>query len=169
MWSHLTPKYIENIVNGTIASVTLELLQNNVIVHSQTITEQEYQGSQYNLFFSYHLYSLLLIHCTLEHVYSSAPKLAWTEFVQVLKIFMLANKQEHEFDIERAFNMLDQQKKGLYGRPVNIPDGKISPDELRAFLSILTDEVVLNLIKEGRLYLPLIIVSFSTVLIFVPI
>ncbi|CAF1102075.1 unnamed protein product [Rotaria sordida] len=78
-------------------------------------------------------------------VYSSAPKLLWGEFVQVLKVFMLGNQQERESDIVNAFNLLDQQTRGLYGRPVSLPDGLISPDELRAFLSILCDEYRVSL------------------------
>ena len=74
-------------------------------------------------------------------VYSSAPKLAWSDFLRVLKVFMLGNSQERESDIQTAFDILDQGRKGVFGRTVSISDGLISPDELRAFLSILTDEV----------------------------
>ena len=118
-------------------------------------------------FYVCHLYSISLIHYTIEDVYSSAPKLVWSDFVQVLKVFMSGQNQEHESDIERAFGILDQQKRGVLGRLVNRGDGLISPDELRAFLSILTDEVIFNLIQEEGLCSPLIIVSFSIVLIFV--
>ncbi|CAF4172856.1 unnamed protein product, partial [Adineta steineri] len=78
-------------------------------------------------------------------VSSSAPKLAWDDFLQVLQVFMLGNHQEQELDIKRAFDILDQCSRGLYGRTVSLADGLISPDELRAFLSILTDEYRVDL------------------------
>jgi len=79
---------------------------------------------------------------------------------------MLGNYQDRESDIKRAFDILDQCSRGLYGRAVRLSDGLISPDELRAFLSILTDEVIFNLMKIW-MNLSLIIVYFSIVLIFV--
>lgn len=54
---------------------------------------------------------------------------------------MMGNNQERESDIQTAFDILDQGRRGVFGRTVNLSDGLISPDELRAFLSILTDEV----------------------------
>ncbi|CAF1158151.1 unnamed protein product [Rotaria sordida] len=120
MWSSRYAKYTENIVGGRIGSVTVQLIEDGIPVHSLKITEQQYHSMP---------------------VYSSAPKLLWGEFVQVLKVFMLGNQQERESDIVNAFDLLDQQTRGLYGRPVSLPDGLISPDELRAFLSILCDEV----------------------------
>ena len=99
-------------------------------------------------------------------VTSSSPKLAWADFLQVLHVFMLGNQQEWESDITRAFDILDQGRRGLYARHINLRDGLISPDELRAFLSILTDEVIFNLMKSW-VNLSLIIVCFSIVLIFV--
>ncbi len=92
--------------------------------------------------------NLLLIHSTVEFVTSSAPKLAWADFLQVLKVFVLGNQQERETDIARAFDILDQGRRGLFSRRINLRDGLISPDELRAFLSILTDEVVFYLIRR---------------------
>lgn len=84
----------------------------------------------------------MLIYSILAHVSSSAPKLPWTDFILVLKVFMLGNNQEHESDIAGAFDILDQGRKGVFGRTIELSDGLISPDELRAFLSILTDEVI---------------------------
>jgi len=147
IWSIGIAKYKEQIVNGHVTSVTVELIEDGVIVHSRTITEQEYKRSQYNLFLGYHLCNVLLIHSIVANVSSSAPKLAWNEFLQVLQVFVLGNDQEQESDIARAFDILDQGRRGLYGRTISLSDGLISPDELRAFLSILTDEVIFNLIK----------------------
>ncbi len=61
---------------------------------------------------------------------------------------MLGNQQERESDIARAFDILDQGRRDLFQRRINLRDGLISPDELRAFLSILTDEVVFHLIRR---------------------
>jgi hypothetical protein len=148
MWSTRISKYKENVVNGRVESVTVELIENGQTVHYLTIREHEYQTSQYTLPLSYHLCNLLLIHSTVVSFTSSAPKLAWTDFLQVLKVFMLGNQQERESDIPRAFDILDQGRRGLYNRHINLQDGLISPDELRAFLSILTDEVAFYLIRR---------------------
>ena len=78
---------------------------------------------------------------SVAHVYSAAPKLSWSDFLRVLKVFMLGSNQERESDIQNAFDILDQGRKGVFGRTISLSDGLISPDELRAFLSILTDEV----------------------------
>ncbi len=145
MWSARTAKYKEQIANGRATSVTLELIEDGVTIHSRTITEQEYKRSQYHLFISSYLYNDLLIHSIVANVSSSASR--------VVKVFMLGNNQEHESDIARAFDILDQGKRGLYSRKINLSDGLISPDELRAFLSILTDEVIFNLIKVEFIYL----------------
>ncbi len=126
----------------------MELIENGRTVHILTLSENEYQTSQYHLPLSYDFCNLFLIHSTVEFVTSSAPKLAWADFVQVLKVFVLGNQQERESDIARAFNILDQGSRGLYGRRINLRDGLISPDELRAFFSILTDEVVFYLIRR---------------------
>lgn len=61
---------------------------------------------------------------------------------------MLGNNQEQESDIALAFDILDQGRRGLFSRTISLSDGLISPDELRAFVSILTDEVIFNLIKD---------------------
>ena len=148
MWSTRTSKYKENVVAGRVESVNVELIENGHTVHYLTMRESEYQTSQYNLPLSYHLCNLLLIHYTVVSVTSSAPKLAWADFLQVLKVFMLGNQQEWESDIARAFDILDQGRRGLYNRHTKLRDGLISPDELRAFLSILTDEVVFYLIRR---------------------
>lgn len=148
MWSTRTAKYKVQVVDGRTTSVSVELLEDGVSVHFRTITEQEYKNGQSNLFLSYHLCNLLLIHSIVATVSSSAPKLAWNDFVQVLQVFMLGNTQERELDIKRAFDILDQCSKGLYSRTVRLSDGLISPDEIRAFLSILTDEVIFNLMKS---------------------
>ena len=50
MWSTRTTKYKEDITNGRIVSVTTELIEDGTMVHSRTITEHEYQESQYHLF-----------------------------------------------------------------------------------------------------------------------
>jgi hypothetical protein len=148
MWSTRISKYKENVVYGRVESVTVELIENGQTVHYLTMRENEYQTSQYNLPLSYHLCNLLLIHSTVVSVTSSAPKLAWADFLQVLKVFMSGNQQQRESDITRAFDILDQGRRGLYDRHINLRDGLISPDELRAFLSILTDEVVFYLIRR---------------------
>ena len=148
MWSIRTAIYKAQIADDRITSVTVELLEDGVSVHFRTITEQEYKNGQSNLFLSYHLCNLLLIHSIVATVSSSAPKLAWNDFVQVLQVFMLGNNQERESDIKRAFDILDQGRRGLYNRTVGLSDGLISPDEIRAFLSILTDEVIFNLMKS---------------------
>lgn len=124
MWSTRIGKCKEHVVDGHAASVTFELIENGVVVYTRTITEEEYQNA---------------------HVYSSAPKLSWKDFLHVLQVFMLGNDQERESDINEAFDILDQGRRGLYGRTVSLPDGRISPDELRAFLSILTDEYRIDL------------------------
>ncbi|UJR12292.1 hypothetical protein I4U23_016469 [Adineta vaga] len=141
MWSTRTAKYKVQMVNDRTTSVSVELLEDGVSVHSRTITEQEYKNGQYNLFLGYHLCNLLLIHSIAAKVSSSAPKLVWEDFLQVLQVFMLGNNQEQESDIKRAFDILDQCSRGLYGRTIRLSDGLISPDELRAFLAILTDEM----------------------------
>ena len=148
MWSIRTAKYKAQITDDRITSVTVELLEDGVSVHFRTITEQEYKNGQYNLFLSYHPYNLLLIHSILANVSSSAPRLAWNDFLQVLQVFMLGNNQERESDIKHAFDILDQGSRVLYDRTVSLSDGLISPDELRAFLSILTDEVIFHLMKS---------------------
>ena len=61
---------------------------------------------------------------------------------------MLGNDQENDSDIQHAFDILDQQRRGFYDRQISIPDGLISPEELKAFLSILTDDVNFILRKE---------------------
>ena len=66
---------------------------------------------------------------------------------------MLGNQQERESDIARAFDILDQGRRGLYNRHIKRRDGLISPDELRAFLSILTDEVGFLFHKENFIWL----------------
>ncbi|CAF4348046.1 unnamed protein product, partial [Adineta steineri] len=58
---------------------------------------------------------------------------------------MLGNNQEQESNIAHAFDILDQGKRGLYNRTTRLSDGLISPDELRAFLSTLTDEYRVDL------------------------
>ncbi|UJR11933.1 hypothetical protein I4U23_016111 [Adineta vaga] len=123
-WSTRTSKFRESIQDGRIIAVTVELNEGGRTVHSRTITEHEYQG---------------------KRVHSSAPKLAWLDFVQVLKAFMMGNHQERSSDIDHAFSILDQQARGLYGRSINISDGRISPEELQAFLSILTDQYRIDL------------------------
>lgn len=148
MWSIRTAIYETQVTDGRITSVTVELLEYGVSVHFRRITEQEYRNGQYNLFLSYHLCNLVLIHCIVATVSSSAPKLAWNDFLQVLQVFMLGNNQERESDIKWAFDILDQGRRDLYNRTVGLSDGLISPDELRAFLSILTDEVIFNLMKS---------------------
>lgn len=124
MWSSKIAKYKENVADGRVVGVTVELVEDGFTVHSRTISENEYNRTQ---------------------VYSSAPKLAWSDFLRVLKVFMLGNSQERESDIQTAFDILDQGRKGVFGRTVSISDGLISPDELRAFLSILTDEYRVDL------------------------
>jgi hypothetical protein len=148
LWSTRVAKYRESVVNGRVESVTVELIENGQTVHYFTISASEYQTSQYHLPLSCHLCNLLLIHSTVEFVTSSAPKLAWDDFLQVLKVFVLGNQQERESDIAGAFDILDQGRRGLFQRRINLRDGLISPDELRAFLSILTDEVVFYLIRR---------------------
>ena len=148
MWSIRTAKYKAQITDDRITSVTVELLEDGVSVHFRTITEQEYKNGQYNLFLSYHLCNLLLIHSIVANVSSSAQRLAWNDFLQVLQVFMLGNNQERESDIKHAFDILDQGSRVLYDRTVSLSDGLISPDELRAFLSILTDEVIFHLMKS---------------------
>ncbi len=148
LWSTRTSKYKTQAVDDRVISVSVELLEDEVSVYSRTITEQEYKNGQYNLFLSYHLCNLLLIHSIVANVSSSVPKLAWNNFLQVLQVFMLGNNQEQESEIERAFSILDQYSRNLRGRTVNQSDGQISPDELRAFLSILTDEVIFNLMEN---------------------
>lgn len=91
----------------------------------------------------------MFIHYIVANVTSSAPKLPWVDFLQVLKVFMLGNNQDQESDLEYAFDILDQGKRGLYNRTISLSDGLISPDELRAFLSVLTDEVIFHSIKTG--------------------
>ncbi|CAF4153605.1 unnamed protein product [Adineta steineri] len=124
MWSIRTAKYKAQLTHGQITSVTVELIEDGVTIHSRTITQEEYQRA---------------------NVSSSAPKLAWDDFLQVLQVFMLGNNQERESDIARAFDILDQGKRGLYNRTTSLSDGLISPDELRAFLSTLTDEYRVDL------------------------
>lgn len=124
MWSSKIAKYKENYADGRVVGVTVELIEDGFTVHSRTISENEYNRTQ---------------------VYSSAPKLAWQDFLRVLKVFMLGNNQERESDIQNAFDILDQGRKGVFGRTINLSDGLISPDELRAFLSILTDEYRVDL------------------------
>lgn len=55
MWSTRIAKYREQIVGERITSVTIELIDDGITVHSRTITEQEYKRGQHNLFLSYHL------------------------------------------------------------------------------------------------------------------
>jgi hypothetical protein len=148
LWSTRTAKYKTQAVDDRVSSVSVELLEDGESVHFRTITEQEYKNGQCNLFLSYHLCNLLLIHSIVAKVSSSAPKLAWNDFLQVLQVFMYGNYQDRESDIKRAFDILDQCSRGLYGRTVRLSDGLISPDELRAFLSILTDEVIFNLMEN---------------------
>ncbi|CAF4063805.1 unnamed protein product [Adineta steineri] len=124
MWSIRTAKYKAQITDGQITSVTVELIEDGVIIHSRTITQEEYQRA---------------------NVSSSVQKLAWDDFLQVLQVFMLGNNQEQESDIAHAFDILDQGKRGLYNRTTRLSDGLISPDELRAFLSTLTDEYRVDL------------------------
>ncbi|UJR18953.1 hypothetical protein I4U23_022082 [Adineta vaga] len=124
MWSIRTAKYKEQVTDGQITSVTVELIEDGVVIHSRTVTKQEYKRA---------------------NVSSSVPKLAWNEFIQVLQVFMLGNNQERESDIARAFDILDQGRRGLYNRTISLSDGLISPDELRAFFSILTDEYRVDL------------------------
>lgn len=95
----------------------------------------------------------MLIQSIVARVSSTAPKLPWNDFLQVLQVFMLGSDQERESDIDRAFEILDQGKRGLFGRTVGLPDGLISADELRAFLAILTDEVLFILIEATFIYL----------------
>ena len=147
MWSTRTAKYTEQIADGRVTSVTVELIEGGATLHSRTITKEEYKRSQYNAFLSYYLSHILLIHSIVANVSSSAPKLAWNDFLQILNVFMLGNKQKQESDIARVFDILDQGRRRLYNRTISLADGLISPDELRAFLSILTDEVIFNLIK----------------------
>lgn len=142
MWSTRTAKYTEQIVGGRVTSVTVELIEDDVTVHSRTITKQEYKGSQYNIFLSYHLCHILLIHTIVVNVSSSVPKLEWNDFLQILNVFMLGNNQKQESDIARAFDILDQGRRRLYNRTISLSDGLISSDELKAFLLILTDEVI---------------------------
>ncbi|UJR34768.1 hypothetical protein I4U23_027547 [Adineta vaga] len=124
MWSIRTAKYKAQVVDGQITSVTVELIEDGATIHSRTITQEEYQRAS---------------------VSSSVPKLAWDDFLQVLQVFMLGNNQEQESDIARVFDILDQGRRGLYNRTSSLSDGLISPDELRAFLSILTDEYRVDL------------------------
>jgi len=124
MWSLKIAKYKENHVDGRTVGVTVELIEDGMTVGSRTISENEYNRAQ---------------------VYSSAPKLSWSDFLRVLKVFMMGNNQERESDIQTAFDILDQGRRGVFGRTVNLSDGLISPDELRAFLSILTDEYRVDL------------------------
>ncbi|CAF4392673.1 unnamed protein product, partial [Adineta steineri] len=131
MWSISTAKYKAQATDGPITSVTVELIEDGVTIHSRTITQEEYQRA---------------------NVSSSVPKLAWDDFLQVLQVFMLGNNQEQESDIAHAFKILDQGKRGLYNRTTRLSDGLISPDELRAFLSTLTDEVLFNLIEKLSLF-----------------
>jgi len=148
LWSTRVAEYKENVVNGRLEGVTVEFIENGEIVHYFTISASEYQTSQYHLTLSYDLCNLFLIHSTVEFVTSSAPKLAWADFLQVLKVFVSGNQQERESDIARAFDILDQGGRGLFERRINLRDGLISPDELRAFFSIFTDEVVFYLIRR---------------------
>ncbi|CAF1339324.1 unnamed protein product [Adineta steineri] len=115
---------LAQITDGQITSVTVELIEGGVTIHSRTITQEEYQRA---------------------NVSSSVQKLAWDDFLQVLQVFMLGNNQEQESDIARAFDIFDRGKRGLYNRTTCLPDGLISPDELRAFLSTLTDEYRVDL------------------------
>ncbi|CAF1456067.1 unnamed protein product [Adineta ricciae] len=124
LWSRRVAKYREQVVDGRTTSVTLELLEDGATIYTRTITKQEYRR---------------------KDVTSSAPKLAWDDFLLVLQVFMLGNSQERESDIARAFDILDQGRRGLYNRTITLSDGQISPDELRAFLSILTDEYRVDL------------------------
>ncbi|CAF1630417.1 unnamed protein product, partial [Adineta ricciae] len=123
-WSVRTAKYTTQLTDGYATSVTVELIEDGLVLHSRTITEQEYNNAT---------------------ISSSVPKLPWNDFLQVLRVFMLGNNQERESDISRAFDILDQGRRGLYNRTINLSDGLISPDELRAFLSILTDEYRVDL------------------------
>lgn len=115
-------------------------------VFTGSITKHEYDASQYNLFLSYHLFILLLIRYTVERVTSKAPKLSWNNFAKVLKVFLKANQEAHQSEINEAFKILDQQATDIHGHTVKRPDHRISPDEFRAFLSILLDDEVIFLI-----------------------
>lgn len=135
-------------MNGHVVSVLVELIEDGLTVHSRTISENEYERSQYQMKCYWSLAHTSCIYSVLVQVYSSAPKLPWNEFLQVLKVFMLGNNQERESDIMTAFNILDQGRRGTFGRNISLSDGLISPDELRAFLSVLTDEVIATFVPK---------------------
>lgn len=45
MWSTRTAKYQEQIANDRVKSVTVELIEDGITVHSRTITKEEYKQS----------------------------------------------------------------------------------------------------------------------------
>ena len=42
MWSTRIAKYTENVVDGRISNVTVELIEDGFTIHSRTISESEY-------------------------------------------------------------------------------------------------------------------------------
>ncbi|CAF1165152.1 unnamed protein product [Rotaria magnacalcarata] len=123
LWSTRISRFIEDKTCGRITSVTLELLEGNLLVYHRTMTENEYNTIP---------------------VCTSSSKLPWSNFIRVLKVLMLANRQEHQSNIDEAFAILDQQRKTTCGSNANIPDGLISSDELKAFLSIICPQAYID-------------------------
>lgn len=111
-------------------------------------------------------YNLLFIDYIIARTLSPTPKLVWAEFAKVLKVFMNADRQERDSDIDDAFRILDQQAQGLYGRTLALPDGFISPDEFRVFLEILSYQVVFSSSRISRIMLVSYPFAFSGILIF---
>ncbi|CAF3414122.1 unnamed protein product [Rotaria socialis] len=123
LWSTRTSRFIEDRSGGRTTSVTLELLEGSLCVYHRRMTEDEYN---------------IIPVCT------SAKKLPWSNFIHVLKVLMLADRQERQSNIDEAFAILDQQTKLTSGSNTNIPDGLISSDEFRAFLSIICPQAYID-------------------------